>query len=204
MSRKDEWIQTASGDQFWPLDPRPEDTHIFDIASALSKLCRFGGHSNTFYSVAHHCCEGSVYIEKTVGDLDAAFAFLLHDASEAYICDIPRPLKRLPEFAGYLEIEDNINKVIAQKFGIDFSNQLIWEVDDLMLATERKCFMPSNLDWGLKALDYNLKAWSCATAFSKYSTRFIMLSEKLSRTNRCYSAKQTIRYRSTDQSDGNS
>lgn len=52
--RAGDWMQTFTGRQFWPMDPRPEDLDILDIAHALSLLCRFGGHCQRFYSVAEH------------------------------------------------------------------------------------------------------------------------------------------------------
>ena len=53
-ARRGEWIQTFSGGRFWPLDPRPEDVYIGDIAHALSMKCRYAGHTTFFYSVAEH------------------------------------------------------------------------------------------------------------------------------------------------------
>lgn len=88
--RKGDWIQTATGRRFWPLDPRPEDVSIRDIAHALSLICRFVGHALEFYSVAQH----SVLVSRLAMTREEALWFLLHDAAEAYIGDISRPLKR--------------------------------------------------------------------------------------------------------------
>lgn len=60
--RRGDWIQTFTGRRFWPLDPRPEDVCIEDIAHALSLKCRFGGHCTRFYSVAEHSVHVSNYV----------------------------------------------------------------------------------------------------------------------------------------------
>ena len=86
--RRGDWIQTYLGIQFWPLDPRPEEVMLFDIAHSLSNMCRFTGHCREFYSVAQH----SVIVSQNVPREDAAWG-LLHDASEAYMT-----MRRLESF----------------------------------------------------------------------------------------------------------
>jgi hypothetical protein len=111
--RKGDWMQTASGRQFWPLDPRSEEIYIEDIAAALSKLCRYGGHCRKFYSVAEHC----VLMARAAPD-GLRLAALLHDASEAYLSDVIRPIKRhMPQF-GVVEAE--LERVIARRFGLQW------------------------------------------------------------------------------------
>ncbi|QDP54860.1 MAG: hypothetical protein Unbinned3891contig1000_58 [Prokaryotic dsDNA virus sp.] len=88
-------ITTHTGKQFDLQDPNPALVDIEDIAWALSNLCRFVGHTPTFYSVAEHSAlVASVLLEKT-RDPVWAMAGLLHDAHEAYMGDIPQPLKNL-------------------------------------------------------------------------------------------------------------
>src|SRR5687767_13374438 len=99
--RKGDWICTYQGIQFWPLDPKPEDVSIIDIAHALSNVCRFGGHSRWFYSVSQH----SYYVSLYTRPENALYA-LLHDAPESYIGDCVRPLK--PYLTNFQSIEDNI------------------------------------------------------------------------------------------------
>ncbi len=106
-----DWIQTAHGRQFWPIDPRPDEVFIDDIAHALSMLCRFGGHCLHFYSVAEH----SVLLSRAAPPEHKLWA-LLHDAGEAYLVDVPRPLK--PFLAGYREAEDKIMLAICERFGL--------------------------------------------------------------------------------------
>ena len=95
------WIQTHLGIQFIVLEPRFENIHIGDIAHALSMNCRFNGHCKDFYSVAEH----SVHVSRILDDdPNLALWGLLHDASEAYITDLPRPVKNaMPQFE---EIEE--------------------------------------------------------------------------------------------------
>jgi uncharacterized protein len=142
---QDFWIQTHSGIQFFPLDPRIEDICIEDIAQALSNICRFAGHCN-FYSVAQH----SVLVSQVVGE-PFNFYGLLHDSSEAYICDIPRPIKRLPALQGYRDIEEKIQATIYERFGLEPQepNEVKW-ADIQLLATEARDLMSSPpANWNL-------------------------------------------------------
>ena len=84
VARRGGWIQTYTGRQFWPLDPRIEDIDIHDIAHALSHQCRYSGHCLRFYSVAEH----SVLLSHHVAGEHMLWA-LLHDAWEAYLAAIP-------------------------------------------------------------------------------------------------------------------
>jgi len=142
--RKGDWMQTASGRAYWPLDPRPEEVDINDIAHALSHICRFGGHCNGFYSVAEH----SVLVSKVVSE-EHALAGLLHDATEAYLIDVPRPIKK--HLADYATIEDLNWQVIARKFGLP--NELPAEVKDadnaVLLAERDQIMNPPVYPWNL-------------------------------------------------------
>lgn len=109
--RRGDWIQMHSGIAFWPMDPRADEVRLEDIAHSLSLLCRFGGHCSRFYSVAEH----SVHVARLCSP-EVALWGLLHDASEAYVVDLPRPIKRqLPEYA---EIEGLVQFAIAEHFGL--------------------------------------------------------------------------------------
>jgi uncharacterized protein len=135
MTRRGDWIQTYTGVQFWPLDPRPEEVKIEDIAHSLALLCRFNGHCNRFYSVAEHSVHASRLLPP-----EYRLWGLLHDASEAYIADIPMPVKRnLPE---YKEIESNLMQVITIHFGLPWPMPSeVKHVDSMMLATEKVALM---------------------------------------------------------------
>lgn len=97
------------------LDPDPDDIELEDIAHALSNLCRFNGHSRTFYSVAQH----SVLVSKLVPEKDA-LAGLMHDAGEAYFGDMSSPLKRILDSPTFVAAEDLIQSRIAEKFGYEY------------------------------------------------------------------------------------
>ena len=129
--KTDAWIQTYTGRVFYPLSPRSEDVSIDDIAHSLANQCRFLGHSQSFYSVAQHCCQMCM----AAPDEMKAEA-LLHDAAEAYISDIPRPVKHL---LGINDIERQVEYAIAQRFRIRWPwSQELHALDLKMLATERR------------------------------------------------------------------
>ncbi len=122
--RRGDWSQTFTGRQFWPCDPRAEDVCIEDIAHALALQCRFAGHCRVPYSVAEHSVRVSLYdtgYERANRDGDAAttqlaLVGLLHDASEAYCVDVPRPLK--PHLTGYRAIERGVQRAVWERFGL--------------------------------------------------------------------------------------
>lgn len=135
LPKSESWIRTFSGVQFNPFEPRPEDVLIEDIAHALSNLCRFGGHCDYFYSVAQH----SVYCAQ-MSTPKHKLALLLHDASEAYLVDMPRPIKwHLKE---YKRIENAIQEAVRFRFNIStFDFPELHEIDNRVLMTEKRDIM---------------------------------------------------------------
>ncbi len=136
MERKGDWAQTFTGKQFWPLDPKPEDVNLEDIAQGLANQCRFNGQCKEFYSVAQHC----VIVSKIVPP-NQALAALLHDASEAYTGDLVSPLKKnlSKEFKG---IETKIEEIIFEHFGItNVDHKIIKQADKIALVTEMRDVM---------------------------------------------------------------
>lgn len=128
-------IRTFTGNYIDVTNPQPENICIEDIAHALSNSCRFGGHTMQFYSVAEH----SMRVAELVGP-HFKLAALLHDASEAYLIDMPTPIKLL--LPDYNKIEFRLMDVIADKFG--FTWPMVHEValaDKKMLETEWFEFM---------------------------------------------------------------
>lgn len=145
--RKGDWILTYTGIKFYPMDPRIEDICIEDIAHALSNNCRYTGHCSTFYSVASH----SLLVSLVCDPKDALHG-LLHDASEAYIADVSRPLKKQPIMDGYRETEDIIQRAVYKRFGLSpIMPASVKVADERALFTEKRdLFKPLNDDtWGM-------------------------------------------------------
>lgn len=170
------WIQTLTGRQFFPLAPRVEDIAIDDIAGALSKLCRFGGHCTRFYSVAEH----SVHVASQA-PAEHKLAALLHDASEAYLVDIPSPIK--PHLTNYRAIEDRLGAAIAEKFGFAWPLPAeIKRLDTAILSDERAQSMAdigvAPRLWGdpLPGLGVELRFWPPEEAQWWFETAFLRYS----------------------------
>lgn len=133
--RHGDWMQTFTGVQYWPVDPRPDDVCIEDIAHALSNICRYAGHCKSFYSVAEH----SVYVSLIVPP-EHALTALLHDATEAYIVDVPRPLKRF--LTNYKDIEQANWVAIADHFSLPHDiPQCVKDADNAVLYAEKEYVM---------------------------------------------------------------
>lgn len=168
-----DWMQTFGGGRFYPLDPRPDEIDPGDISHALSLLCRYGGHVDRFYSVAEHC----VLMSQAVPPEHALVA-LLHDATEAFVVDVPRPLKRqLPD---YQAIEASVWLAICLRFNL--ANELPAEVkdaDNRILLTERAALMSRAGVWavdGLEPLPVVIRGWSPGVAEMHYSERLVELT----------------------------
>lgn len=103
------FICTYTGKTICLTDPDPEDICLEDIAHGLANLCRFNGQCSRFYSVAHHTMLVSVLVAPTF-----APEALLHDAAEAYLGDMTRPLKALPDMHQFRQIEEMMRRTIAK------------------------------------------------------------------------------------------
>lgn len=126
------WIETFTGVHFWPLDPRPEDIRIEDIAHALANICRFNGHTSRHYSVSEHSVICAQYAQAMGWPEEVQLACLMHDASEAYLCDIPSPIK--PYLQGYAEAEDRLQEMIWQWAGIYVTIGMLDKIKEADLA----------------------------------------------------------------------
>ncbi len=131
-------IQTLAGHAFDPKNVSIDKISINDIAHALSNLCRYAGHCRKFYCVAEHSVlTYRIAKELWPDDLEAQWAALLHDATEAYVGDVPSPLKVL--LPNYVEIEDSLARKIARVFKIRNTKDIrakVKRVDMAALATE--------------------------------------------------------------------
>ena len=141
------WIGTYSGKKFHYLSPHEDEIDIRDIAHALALTCRFGGHVKEFYSVAEHSIRVAEIVPK-----EFRVNALLHDAHEAYLHDVPRPIKQ--DMPQYKVIADKIQNKINIKFVCQFVGEKgilcdknVKVADVIMLATEAKFLMSSTEDW---------------------------------------------------------
>lgn len=169
-------ILLNSGNYFDFLKPETSVFEITDIAHGLSNICRFGGQCKEFYSVAQHSVIASSVIESQY-----AYDALMHDAAEAFVGDIPSPLKMLlPE---YKTIEKHAEAAIAQRFGV--SNPLpqqVKNIDIVLLATEHRDLMPEHDDeWGLLVgvtpLKQKIRPWTPKEAYETFMRRYNFLTE---------------------------
>jgi hypothetical protein len=138
MERLGDWMQTYTGKMFWPLDPRVDEICIEDIAHSLSHQCRFAGHTEAFYSVAQH----SLLVSRQ-RPLSLALWGLLHDSTEAYLIDLPRPLKRGSEMGWhYKVIENQLMEKICERFGLPTEEPPeVKHYDNVLLSTEQRDLM---------------------------------------------------------------
>lgn len=171
--RRGNWMQTYRGSQFWPLDMRPEDIFIEDIAHSLSMICRFGGHCERFYSVAEH----SVLVSQVVPP-ELALLGLMHDATEAYVGDVIRPLK--PALTGYAAIEHNVWLAVCARFRLPGSMpDEIKAADNAVLLTEQIALMkdaPAPWCVGGEPADVNVIGLPPEDAEEWFLERFVELS----------------------------
>lgn len=165
-----DWMQTFTGKAFFPLAVNVEDIDEFDIAHSLAMQCRYNGHVSQFYSVAEHC----VHMSYIVPEQDALWA-LLHDATEAYVGDMVRPLKKnIPIFS---EIEDKIMEAVCEKFELhqNFMPDSVKEADNRIIENERLALLREPpYPWTIHGDPYpdvEIQAWDPATAEFKYYTR---------------------------------
>lgn len=172
--RPGDFMQTYTGRKFWPLDPRTDEVCIEDIAHALSMQCRYGGHCLRFYSVAEH----SVLMARAVGP-DVALWALLHDAAEAYVADMPRPLKRF--LAGYKDVEAKVMAAVCDKFGLPHEMPAaVKDSDERILADEIRQNM-APMDWHgehAEGLGVTLRFWRPEVARDAFLAEFQYLTRR--------------------------
>lgn len=158
------YVSTHLGYRFYPQAPSIADVAIEDIAHGLAFQCRFNGQTQYFYSVAQHSLMVAALVPRRL-----ALAALLHDAAEAYLGDMVKPLKGLfPEFA---RIEAAVMEIIGKRFGVaGFDDRLIKRADLIALATEKRDLMSNSSE-----------PWSSLEGVAPLPTRIEVLSPQLAK-----------------------
>lgn len=177
--RLGDWIQVYSGQQAYPMDLRPSEIHIEDIAHSLSMQCRYTGHCLNFYSVAEHSVLMARHFIKS-GMREYALPALLHDATEAFLTDVPRPVK--PFLRGYKEAEQRAWLAIAERFGLEPTlSAHVHDADARILVDERAQNMaPSVVPWSNmpnEGLGVTLRYWTPRTAKEEFLATYWDLIE---------------------------
>lgn len=178
-----EFIETYTGRMFKPLYPDPRAVSVIDIAHALANQCRYSGHTIWHYSVAHHSCLLAQYTEQVLKrPAIECLQILMHDAPEAYLVDIPRPVKQyMPEFRKW---DHGINDAVREWLGVahlpipDYQDEL----DSRIISDERAQLMSdSGNDWGHAArhpLDIIISRWSPEHAEQQFLFRYAAYSKE--------------------------
>jgi hypothetical protein len=168
------WIATYTGRTIYPLNPDPVDICIEDVAHSLANQCRFTGHVRKFYSTAQH----SVAVSHLVPE-ELALTGLLHDAGEAYMSDIARPVKHADAMSFYRVIEDLLEEAIAERFGLPWPfPPEIKEADKIMLWTEMRDLMPNDPPEGVDMLKSTVSPWLPPKAERVFLLRYQELTGK--------------------------
>lgn len=168
--RRGDWMMTWSGRQFWPLDPRPGDVDIDDIAHALGHQGRYNGHTRHFYSVAQHSVLLAEWFVKQ-GKPDLARQALLHDAAEAYVGDVIRPLKR--DLPGFALIESLVEQAILKRFELPPIALAVKDADGRIVIDEMIALFPyaALAETGISQranLGLRIVAWTPPTAVDRF------------------------------------
>jgi hypothetical protein len=191
------YLRLRSGRRFYPGHITVDMIDPGDIAHALGNLCRFGGHTSTFYSVAEHCMLCALQGRTA----EESLALLLHDASEAYLVDVPRPIKKL--LGGYKEIESRLMRVIEERFGLPagiLESDFVKAVDNsaLIFEAERLIQPDCAKEWGyvvepLRICPEDNIGMAPALASSLYASTLHGLMRKQSPASASVPAEEMIR-----------
>ncbi len=185
MSREVIYMKTISGTRVYVRNPNPDSILLDDIAHGLAFTCRWNGQITKFFSVAEHCWRASYLCIP-----EDALLTLLHDSPEAYIGDMIRPVKYIPEvFAVYKPMETKLGKAIATKFGLETIEKTpsAQMADDIMLISECKAYRPDDSgDWcqailanypGQSIIELPKQPWGPEEAKIKFLERFHELTD---------------------------
>lgn len=167
------------GGKFHPFAPRVDEVSILDIAHSLALKCRFNGHTPSMYSVAQH----SVLVARQIINWDGRWALkgLLHDAAEAYLVDLPTPIKKHVQFRNeWIALETRIDEAIHTAFGIAFfaGTRYIKDIDRRMLVTEQRDLMvydqlgEGGCYDGVEPFDFTIEPWTSERAEEEFLMDF--------------------------------
>lgn len=167
-------IRLSSGHYLDLANPDPDDFTFLDISKSLSKMCRFGGQCDRFYSVAEHSWHCSYQAKLDVISIDGQRALLMHDAAEAFIGDCVRPLKGM--LADYRPIQIVMEGVIRSKFNIEDCPAAVKKIDNEMVIAERHAlFTPDDVtlfgEKDVRVLPVEFRFWDWQTAEINFTER---------------------------------
>lgn len=163
----------CSGKYLDLINPQPDQITLEDIARGLSHICRFGGQVPRFYSVAEHCLWARYRAAAENLPEGAMLACLFHDAAEAFIGDVVKPLKVM--LTGYAEVEERLQEAIARKWRIDFARyaDVVKRIDRKLLMAERRVFFgKDSVKWNgedeVRRIPFQPRYWSPDDACSEF------------------------------------
>lgn len=169
-------IITAGGLYLDYADPKPEQIEPAAIVRGLSRESRFANQTERTYTVAEHCILGC----KLISEPECQLAFMLHDAAEAFMRDLPKPLKNM--LPGYSVIADRLQRVIEQRFELDMEpwRSVVKDVDRRMLVAEKQQLWPNDPnEWigfaSIEPAPVTLSCYAPAVASSVYSQQLSTL-----------------------------
>lgn len=174
-----DWMYTTTRRKVWPLALKREDVDLIDIATSLSKQCRYNGHVRGFYSVAEHAWLISKALERDGYDAMTQFVGLHHDDSECYTGDIIRPLKNSLRSAGVdlKPFELQIEETISNAFMLPWPwPDVVTQYDTAILRDEKDQLKPGGDDWSAfgvpaKGLGVKIEGWQWRTAAHNFLER---------------------------------
>ena len=173
------FIRTFTGRKFWPLNPRPEDIHIQDIAHALSLKNRYAGHTRKFYSVAQHSHHIALQLLNgswSMENMALVLWGLLHDASEAYLGDIVSPIKPHVSICGepYKTVEERLLKMIIEKYNLEWPEPPEVKAVDILIRNNEKRDQMNGSDIGDKSVidALEITSWSPESAENYFINLF--------------------------------
>lgn len=178
--RRGDPIGTYTGGEFYPLDPEPSEVDLPDIANGLANTCRYAGQCQFYYSVGTH----SLYVSEELAEQGPQVQLygLLHDAAEAYVSDVPRPLKR--ELENFADIESNVLDAVWTGLGVPAPTDSQWETvmaaDDQLFRYEADTLLAEFEPPSVPDLSYELSPCSPEEVRERFVDRVRELRQQAS------------------------